>query len=275
MNKLKTILAMNKHTLIVLIFPFLLCHCAEDNKEGIDGNNTDYHLIIKQTAFLPKVEDTYIYPVIDEVDWGDLGSFEEFEKTLTQLPDSVIKNISTPGLIRSFLDAPSLSAFYLSSSDSRPKVTWDRIFLRYNSFQELIKRKDTGKALLYFYNAVSLDSVKRINDGRYLELSIQHNALEFLFTQSAILKQFSHKEKQKLVSSLLLRYADIQDIGREEFDGSTSIIVTAYVLYDDKYAPIVEYASNNKQFESIIQGGYLYSSEEKDDIISLAKKYTN
>jgi hypothetical protein len=264
-----------KQILIVLIFPFLLCRCAEDHKANQDEDQVDYHQIIKPGAFFPEVEDAYRYPVINDLDWGDFGSFEEFEKTLTQLPDSVIKNISTPGLIRSFLDIPTLAANYLASSDSRPKVTWDRIFLRYNSFQELIKRKDTGKALLYFYNAVSLDSVKRIEDGRYIDLHIKHSAREFLFTQPAILKQFSHKEKQELVSSLLLRHADIQDIGREEFGSWISIVVAAYVLFDDNYAPVVEYASNNKQFESTIQGGYLYSSEEKDDIISLAKKYTN
>lgn len=268
MDRLKSISVMNKQILVVLISLFFLCHCAEDNE------TVDYHQIIKPGAFFPEVEDTYRYPVINGVDWGEFNSFEEFENVQCQLPDSVIRIISTPGLIRSFLDIPTLTVNYLVSSESSPKRTWDRIFVRYNSFRELIRRKDAGKALPYFYNAISLDSVKRIEDGRYINLYLQHSALEFLFTQPSILKQFSHKEKQELVSSLLLRYADLQDIGREEFSGWTSIIVAAYVLFDDNYAPVVEYANSDKRFENLtIQGGYLYSSAEKDDIISLAKKY--
>jgi hypothetical protein len=175
------------------------------------------------------------------------------------LPDDVLKNISTFGLIRSILDIPSLYFYFMLSSNSSPIGTGYSIFSHYNAVVELGNRENSGDALLAYYQSVCYDCLKTMDDSEQLEFSIQLMALEVLFTKSEILKQFDLGKKQKLVSLILEKYQ------QKQYGGTLEVMI--WIMYDDGYPPIVKYFEStglNKEWAFIFQ---------INDIIAIAESF--
>jgi hypothetical protein len=242
----------------------ILCFFCQCNNNAEENTGT----LSASESFLPVVNDSYVYPVVPGTDaWKNLGSTENVYK-VCQLPDNVLKSISTLGLIRSILDIPGLTSFYDASSNSSIVGTFYRIFAHYNSVGELEKRKDSNKALISFYNAVNVDALKSASDEvEQNNLLLQHTALEILFTRPEILQQFDLKQKKQLITSLLSRYNQItQQIGL--INGHGTITAVARILVNIKYDPIVQYYGDNK-----IAEGFHVDPNQTDDIIKFANDY--
>jgi hypothetical protein len=244
---------------ITLFALYLFCQCSNnaEEKEGFASG-----------SFLPAVEDSYVYPVIPGTDaWTNLGAVENVYK-VSQLPDNVLKSISTPGLIRSILDIPGLDGFYLASSNSSPVGTFYGIFAHYNSVRELEKRTDSSNTLISFYNAVNMDGLKPLSVGEQITLSVQHTALEILFTKPEILRQFDPEQQKQLIASLLSRYSQIAQSQYEGFIVNGTITAIARILYACKYAPVVQYYGNDAVAEY-----FTVLADQTNDIIDFANNF--
>ncbi|MDR2126332.1 MAG: hypothetical protein LBP63_05850 [Prevotellaceae bacterium] len=251
---------------ITLSVVCIFCQCSNNSEEKNIENGIN--ILSASELFLPIIDDSYIYPVVPGTDaWENLGSIEDIYE-VSQLPDRVLKSISTLGLIRSILDIPGLDGFYLASSNSSPIGTLYRIFAHYNSVSELEKRKDSGNALISFYNAVNIDGLNSSSVGERMLLSIQHTALEILFTKPAILQQFDLRQKKQLITSLLARHNQIAQVQYEGFIVNGTITVIAWILYNSKYEPIVQYYGNNAIAEY-----FDVRTDQTDDIIEFANDF--
>ena len=246
---------LNKNGFLILPFLLLFCQC--------DDFGT---VITSDKTCLPDVKDKYVYPVIPVEDYPKYKSFEEYRNALCAFPNSALRNISTLGLIRSLLDMPLLSGDYYASSNSSPIIMLDKIYLGYNGTKELFSRKNAGIALIQYYGAVSFDCL-----GEF-DFPVQLAAIEWFISRQEILKQFNHKEKQVLVSLLLFRTSQLENLeieGRK--DSGMSVLAMACVMYEDQYAPIVDYCNSN---ETILLG-YLTSIEQYENILEFANSYIN
>lgn len=243
---------MNKFTLLILI---LLCSCSK--VENIREKSTNF--------CFPNVADSYIYPVVPGTnEWRNLSSTDEAYKVI-QLPESVLKTISTKGLIDALLHAPLFTGFYLSSS-SCPVDTWHGHYSRFNSAQELFSRKNSGDTLVDYYKEVNLDCIEK---GEVYEDKERLFGLEFLFTKHEILEKINKQKKQELVVALLSRCKQNTENWRE-------IVPMAWVMLNDNYEPMLKYfLENTKLYEESIQQGYVFSSDQSNRIISIAKNYIN
>jgi hypothetical protein len=249
---------MNKFTVTLFVL-CLFCQCS---------NNAGEEELSVSGLFLPVVDDSYVYPVIPGTDaWTNSGAAENVYK-VSQLPDNILESISTLGLIRSILDIPGLADFYLLSSNSSPIGTFYRIFEHYNSVSELEKRKDSGNKLISFYHAVNIDGLKSLNIAEQSRLSLQHTALEVLFTEPEILQQFNLEQKKQLITSLLSRYNQIAHAHYEGFGTNGTVTVIAWILYAGKYSPVVQYYGNNKVAEY-----FDVFTDQTNDIIEFANNF--
>jgi hypothetical protein len=218
-------------------------------------------------ACLPEVSDRYTYPVMSGTkEWQT--SDDAYQ--LVQLPDKVLKTISTLGLIDALVNAPLFSGSFLFSS-STPVDTWHRHYGRFNCATELFKRKDAGDALVMYYKSVCFDCFKSsaIDENFRPALMLETiSGLGYLFTKQEILDKIGHQKKQELVANFLLKLKQMPDIQ------NSLVIPMAWLMFDDEYAPIMEYYRNNiKLYEQSIACGYVFSQEQADLIISFAKKF--
>ena len=117
-------------------------------------------LIITEGDCFPGVVDAYSYPIkIWTEEWYNMLPDEKMNAC--QLPDDVLKSISSLGLIRSFIDTPhTLIILEISASSISPIVKYRSMFSRLNGVKELLTRKDAAKSLMTYYAATSLDCYK-------------------------------------------------------------------------------------------------------------------
>ena len=293
---------MNKIIVIVTVISLscLFCQCTKHAGSREENIFPTGEMIITEGDCFPDVADKYVYPIKYGTDeWYML--FPDAEKFIKewQLPDDVLKSISTLGLICSFIDVPYLiMEGYQYSSDSSPLRTSYRIYSQFNSVQELLIRKDAAKALISYYAATKLDCYELFSDcynsytdcyelicGGYeddcfellgdcfnilndcreqREFSYRLCALEYLFTMPEILGSLSHIDKQEAVKLLLANSREYNpDCIR---DGNLTVMV--WIMYDEMVPYFDKKSLDYIKYESII--GSLAG-----DIISFAESFIN
>jgi hypothetical protein len=100
-------------------------------------------LIVEAGVAWPLVTDAYEYPS------GPFRSHNEQIAAL-QIPPHILNDMSTLGVIYSFVNIPTLPEEVLISSATGIEPYY-RTYERFNSGTEILRRRDAGKALLAFY----------------------------------------------------------------------------------------------------------------------------
>jgi len=219
----------------------------------------------------PKVKDSYKYPIVPGMkEWQQLKSTDDAYK-LCQLPDDIIKSISTQGLIDALIHAPLFTGFYhLSSILSALK--WHGHYESFNSAKELFLREDAGNALVAYYKLVRLNCIPAswvINEDNERLMG-----LECLFTKQQILDKMGHTQKKEAVVALLSNY-------RKCPDNVNSIFPMIYLMFNDKYKPVLDFSKEHAKIFQNILNGYLLDYEEFEAdlqielVISFAECFTN
>ena len=260
-----------------LFFLLFFCQCTNQAEENNSLNSDD--IIFTTDMCLPDVADKYVYPILPGTEeWKNLGSGEEIIKA-HQIPDDTLGNISTLGLVRSFLDIPMLHSNYHLSSDASPTGRMNKIYPYYNSAQEIINREDAGEALLIYYDAIAFDclaSQKEIDGmnfddqvreaAKQMDFMVQIAAVEVFFAQPKILENFNHTDRQKVVVKLLDKSKQMEQMHIEGFRNYAALEVIANVMYLSNYHPIVDYFGSGKNYITLM-------SSDVDDIILFANQF--
>ena len=272
-----------------VLFCVLFCRCA-DRKENRETPPEEIpeeinppeeiqyptgELILVEGACFPDVADKYTYRIqLRSEEWYQL-----IHTTLLsvecQLPEDVLKSISTLGLIRSFIDVPySIRDSYLISS-SRALQTSLRIFSRFNSVQELLTRKDAAESLIVFYTASDRDCIA--SDERLVQdelFSSRHLALTYLFTTPEIVDNMTHDNKVEIVEFLLEQYK------RKRGGEHDLLCAMVAILTDDLIAYFGEEALDYKNIpiwgailDSLVEAFDLLGIIEVDDLIAFAENF--
>jgi len=258
---------------LILLFLFF-CKCSNEKKdEEVSEEELNpiereleegckYELTMIPGSCFPEVCDKYVYhlPSVEELaeanrilPEGSIANLRVDGGTLkfSQLPDTILKIISTPGLIDALIHAP----LFVTISNNLTNLTtlqwWPFVYYSLNSGRELLQRKDAADALVAYYQLVCLDCFKTLIGVEpwvqskisfyELYLSRRIDGLECLFTKQEILTQMGHEQKQEAVAALLI------NVYRESFsDGiQPGIFPIVYLLLSAEYEPIVKYAQDH------------------------------
>ena len=268
-NKLKNI----KWIILVLL---VFCRCANDmpiveNDTSVVKNDppivdSEDNPAIFSGACFPEVSDKYVYPVVPGMkEWQQLKSMDDAYQ-LCQLPDDILKSISTQGLIDALIRTPLFTGLDLISSNSSV-LKWYAHYDQLNSARELFQREDAGAALVAYYKLVDCDCLVNLSGvGTYLEYE-RMMGLEILFTKQEILATMGHDKKKEAVTALLANY--------EQYDSWHVLVSMAHIMLADKYAPIVQYAQDYpEEFQCTLEGhSYPSNPNQWNIIISQAKDF--
>lgn len=174
--------------------------------------------------------DVYEYPIRPGSDtWFSFETHAEMVSA-TQLPNDVLQDLSTEGLLHTVLDYPLLGEIFAFNSTQQGFTT---VASRFNGLEELLQRPDVGKILLAHYEQMDPRSVEDVtttlDQGR---ISADFAYVETLLAQEEVLRSLSEKEQLQLLEETLAKskskqtFVDVYGIVGQEH----SVFVMAKVL---------------------------------------------
>lgn len=201
-----------------------------------------------------KPEDTYLYPIRPGTsEWRNLPAEDHLKAC--QIPDSIVRNISTEGLIQSWIDFP-LNIEIIDASTLQKGIEF---FMRnFSGLKVLIGRKNAGEKLTERYKAMNPACVIKFKDdvskGGY---TLIFTYIEMLLGQDTILGHLTIYQKKQLISIALNKYKIkkeyIQQYGF--FGEENSLFVCARIMKFSNYQPFVKEISNFPAIQQLLNTG--------------------
>lgn len=174
----------------------------------------------------------YQYPVRPGTDqWKALNSTVE-KIAICQLPESLVKNISTRDLLISCLNYPLLNNYTASNSAYDGLLN---IIKTFNGLSEFLERSDAHQILLdYYISDKTSDINRKLDKGGYTFIS---SAIELLLCHENIVNRFNQNEQKRVLKLLLLKYQEKEQF--KEYFGfygkmTTAFVATKYIERLDK-----------------------------------------
>lgn len=206
---------------------------------------------------------TYKYPVpFGNPDWS-----------LYQIPDSIVKPLTTPALIQSLVDNPNLALMNVYSGFF---VGRDIVLKKLNASTELNKRPNAASEMQNRYQQMNPNCYPSgetlLNQGNYLDGWI---AFEKIFSQDSILNQFSSVQKKNLVKICIEKHHQKAMLGDVFGTCKTSgVLLISEIMRQDRYTSYINELSSNTELKSYTQSGATADHElMRGIIIDFANRY--
>ena len=166
----------------------------------------------------------YSYPVKPgTVEWNKLGNKVAREKAC-QIPEEILKNLTTDELIESVLNYPFLMDIY--AYDSYQKG-FKAVSERFNGLKELLQREDVADKLITKYkNTEVAEDADKVASGQIFDLS----NIEILLGQDEVLNQLADTNKYELEKEIEDKYMEKKE--HKDIYGTTS--ATSYKVQAEK-----------------------------------------
>jgi len=183
------------------------------------------------------VVDKFEFPDISHInDWNSVDIMPRRFKAL-QLPDGVLANISTAGLLETCLEFPYLLVLFYSNDFQRGFE--DGLLATFNGFRELMKRQDLVNALIEKYNDLrfGVKNVKILTLEEQGKFSFRHFVLEMIIAQDVVIKNMS-EEQERTLFLLAIEHSEIKRNNPDIFGGfhtaSTALLYAKKVTNDNQ-----------------------------------------
>jgi len=227
-----------------------------------------------------KPKDTYDFPIKPKTkEWKELGSTPERLKAC-QIPENILKNMSTEGLIETCLNYPFLGDIYAFNS---MQAGFNSLVSKFNGFQELLKRKDAGTKLLLRYSQIrKLDrqSIQR-ELGEYGILSL--TCFEIIISQDVFLSNMSRQERTQLLKECIWKYNDKQKYrdlygrvlsnGKYILKSPGTFFLMGRILQKQELESLKLKVQNNKNLRDFLQKGSWHTDKTIDEIMPTAEGF--
>lgn len=220
----------------------------------------------------PVPADMYVYPLRPGMPaWATLTTAAQQVQAL-QLPDSVLRRISTPGLLATCLDYPMLPNMlaynYLQRGAQATLAT-------FNGFGQLVQRPEAAALLLDRYRLMTPRCLPPAEEqGAY---SFSFSYLEMVLAQDEYLAQLTANQNRTLVREALSKYVE-KELHREDVYGyfglKTSAFVLARVMQAAHYAPFLTALSTDPDLQFFTTEAELNGKIHLlDTIVGYAKQF--
>lgn len=189
---------------------------------------------------LPSGLDIYTFPLRPGMpDWDEKTGAEKYE--VTQIPDSILQDISTGGLMETWLSYPLLSTI-LAFNTLQQGI--DNLVWNFNGLQEFGRRPNAGTFMLNRYRQMNLHCLNElVTDDEIGEFTLIFDFYEAIFSQEVFLEKLSVADRDILLDLALRNYAVKKD-QYFEVHGilglQTSAIIAARLMKLASYVPFTE-----------------------------------
>ena len=198
-----------------------------------------------------EVTDAYVFPVTPEKapeKWREFQTHAEMTEAC-QVPEEVLKAMSTKGLVETCLNYPLFGDFMAFSTPVQGAST---VCSRFNGFQELSSRPDAGFELKAIYEKISLKEVVSSDEFSAMRLRF----LEYVLAQDGYLDKLDAESRDVLLEKckaiILEKYNDYRDVFRVD----STLYLAAKVLSKDNKA-FIDLSAENEAIELFLKTGEL------------------
>lgn len=207
--------------------------------------------------------DVYNYPVSPLATpdkWREMESYEEMVAS-TQIPDDVLINISTIGLIETCFDYPLFGNIYAYNSYTEGL---DALNAQFNGFQSLYERNDIASEIVTFYENIDYKSALESNDPYH---TIRVQFIDYFIAQDKILFSLSKEQRKNLlaVTSKVISEKKQMDIEKLPIDSTLYLAAKIMIIDDSNFE--IELYKTEEECQAYFERGRI-NSKMADTIIS-------
>jgi len=225
-------------------------------------------IFLIMVSFAIKAQDnnlTWNFPINPSTpEWKELKSYDE-QLSAYNIPERMIKNISTPELVKICLAYPEwgiINAF----NDRR--IGLNNMMSQFNGFSELFARNDAAKELIKVYSRLDPLAIGKdwtlLQKGNY---SFSINCVELLLSQGLIIDKLDEQDIQVLLDMAVLKYESKKQVPDVYSLWSLSPTAGLCLSILDKDG---KFSRNNKKLLSLKQTFMTEDIEVLDSVIGLA-----
>ncbi|MBR1940316.1 MAG: hypothetical protein IJ845_03160 [Bacteroidaceae bacterium] len=215
--------------------------------------------------------DVYQYPYVPNTpEWLELHSHGmQAVYAALEIPESILKNMSSAGLVQTFLDYTYCAEFMLSSSTFW--IAFESELEHHPTTKDIYavlrNRSDAGRAVMYVFKTYDFK-------GDHLFPWAEFMALHMMASVDDIYGKLSSDEKRAAVAIILQR---LEEWNREmdAFDGQMANLASFLVgriMRSVKYEPLMKLLNSDNRLNSFLDTQDLMC-DNYDQILDIAKSY--
>lgn len=172
------------------------------------------------------ISDAYVFPIRPGMEkWKEFETHAEMSNA-TQIPETVLHNMSTEGLIETCLDYPLLMDFTMYNSLQQGFWVLEAQF---NGLQELLRRENSAAKLIEKYHNMApehaLDQKKSSTEQSFI---FQLAFVEFILSQEEITSKLSSNDLRNMVKDALGKYKT--KLKYPDYYGAVGISSSGFVM---------------------------------------------
>lgn len=226
-------------------------------------------------SFTPEASDRYIFPIKPGTpEWKKITDGQKLIDTL-QVPEGLLKSMSSYGLVETCLDYPLLGAMMAFDTI---QFGVERQMENFNGFHELVTRADAGRIMLARFKQTNVECMPKGD-----EIIVGNYTLFFVYTgmvqaQFVFIDQLSSGERNELLGEALIKYNHMVLIGDPYSILNLKIeaLIMARVMISEKYEPFLDEIANNESMGNFIKFGELINQlETLNTILDYATNFKN
>lgn len=204
--------------------------------------------------------DVYVSPInqYETPDmWLSVSVKERAE--LSQIPDSLLKDMSTEELIVACMNYNLLCDLFVYDS---PRQGYETLKKQYNGIQELTKRLDSGEKLLELYKAIDIN--KFHEEDRFS--TIRMTLLNMLISDEDVLKTLSKDKVKEMVQECYKKGLEMIEgkISLLDYLQSASTGLKCLYFHDNNAREIIDDSDELKSF--ILGNNRFFTLDNIDDV---------
>ena len=214
--------------------------------------------------------DAYNYPIKPGSEqWKAFLSHSEMVAAC-QLPESVLKEMSTMGLVETVLNYPLYDDIYAFNTIQQG---FDVMKAQFNGLQELLSRKDAGTVLLTKYRTMNpaLDESWSLLDRGQHMATIRN--VEVLLAQQTIIDDMTATECRDLITEVLAKGELKEQYSYGFYGEQMTAWIIGRILQSEDYQPFIQLLAIDEALQSFLTKGSFSSENMLQEIFSLAHQF--
>lgn len=215
-------------------------------------------------CFIETSTDSYSYPIRPgSEEWESFASSEQMVEA-TQVPNTILKNMSTIGVYETCAENPLGLDLYLVDS---PQRFYDYSVSTFNSWKELISRNDLSSTLIDRYLMMCPDCGENNYSswsGKGGDVQYTFVSIELILAQDVVLNNISKPQCDKLGKLIMRNYEYNNAINQSNFFKLFPVWIASRVMVEYDYSDYVKLKSENEQISIFNQTGMLLQKVGSD-----------